>query len=137
GITASTLAIGQGAAYPRLEQIAQETGGIFHETVDFQLLPSIMAQEVLMLTTEPVQRGPSWASWSADGAAFTQDLNLDWPALQGFVRTTPKPAATIHATIGDGDALLASWRYGSGRVMAWASQGVGPWTMAWLSLTDF
>lgn len=137
GITVSTLAIGQGAAYPRLELIARQSGGMFHETIDFELLPSIMAQEVLLLTTDTVHRTPTSVVWSLEGSAFLDDLPTAWPEVQGAVRTTVKPAATVHATTAEGDALLASWRYGNGRVVAWTSHGAGPWTMAWLPQPDF
>lgn len=136
GITVSTIAVGRGAAYPRLELIARLTGGVFHESIDFELLPSIMAQEVLLLTTDVVRREPSAVVFE-DGAEFLAGVGRAWPEVAGAVRTTARPEAVVHASLEDGTPLLASWRYGAGRVAAWSSEAVGPWTFDWIGAPGF
>ena len=135
-ITVSTVAIGRGASYPRLRLIAQESGGTFYESVDFTLLPSIMAQEVLMLTTDAIRREAFEPMWTATPGEFSDGVDVDWPALSGMVRTTPKEDAVVHAIGVEGDALLASWEVGLGRVAAFTSQPIGPWSLTWLQEPD-
>jgi uncharacterized membrane protein len=137
GIPVSTLAIGRGAAYPRLRQIAAETGGRFHETVDFELLPAIMAQEVLTLTTDTVRRERSDFLGSVAPAPFLAGFDDPWPQVGGWVRTTAKPGIDLHAQSETGEPLLASWRFGVGRSIALATDGFGPWTLPWLAEPEF
>lgn len=47
-------------------------------------------------------------------------LPLEWPALLGYNRLTPRPDATVVATAGD-DPLVSAWHYGKGRSVAFAS----------------
>jgi len=136
GITVSTVAIGRGASYPRLRLIAEESGGVFYESVDFTLLPSIMAQEVLMLTSDPVRREVFFPAWTRSPGPFREGLDVELPALMGMVRTTAKDDAVIHVVGPEGDAVMASWDVGLGRVMAYASQPVGEWSMGWLQAAE-
>jgi uncharacterized membrane protein len=47
-------------------------------------------------------------------------LPLEWPALLGYNRLTPRDDATVVATVGD-DPLIAAWHFGEGRSVAFAS----------------
>jgi uncharacterized membrane protein len=47
-------------------------------------------------------------------------LPLEWPALLGYNRLTPRDNATVVATVGD-DPLIAAWHFGAGRSVAFAS----------------
>lgn len=47
-------------------------------------------------------------------------LPLEWPPLLGYNRLTPREGATVVATVGD-DPLIATWHYGDGRAVAFAS----------------
>ena len=40
-------------------------------------------------------------------------------------------------TTTDGDPLLASWRYGLGRVVAFSPQAAGPWSEGWIALEGY
>src|SRR4029077_15641437 len=55
-----------------------------------------------------------------------------FPALTGYVATTPRAAADVILESPQGDPLLATWQYGLGRVMAWTSDAQGRWTAALL-----
>jgi uncharacterized membrane protein len=48
------------------------------------------------------------------------NMPSDWPQLLGYNRLTPKPEATLVATIGN-DPLLVTWSCGQGRAVAFAS----------------
>lgn len=132
GVTTSFVGIGDGADRVQLTQMAEVGGGSFHMTRDVRALPSIMAQETMQLASDPVEEGSIAVRWSGPQTAFLRGIAVDPPPLHGRVRTTLKPEASVHLEDEAGDApLLASWRYGVGRVVAFASQPVGPWAREW------
>ena len=58
------------------------------------------------------------------------------PQLNGYVATTPKPAAQQVLISHLDDPVLAVWQYGLGRVAAWTSDALGLWTASWLSWSE-
>lgn len=133
GATISFIGIGDGADRAQLANLAATGGGSFHMTRDIQALPGIMAQEAMTLASDPVAQEPLEVRWTAGPPVFAHGLEGDPPPLAGYVRTTPKEEATVHLAGTDGETpVLASWRYGLGRVVAFASQAVGPWARPWL-----
>jgi hypothetical protein len=63
-----------------------------------------------------------------------------FPALTGYVATTPRAAADVILKSPQGDPLLATWEYGLGRVTAWTSDAQGRWTadlLQWPSANVF
>lgn len=51
---------------------------------------------------------------------IVRGLEADWPALLGYNRFTTKPGGETVVTVG-ADPLVATWSYGRGRAMAFAS----------------
>lgn len=141
GITMSVVAIGAGADVGRLGAIARNGGGSFHSTTDFRALPSILSQEAMMLSGEPMKEGVQPTVWSDRSARFLEGLPDALPPIQGFVETTPKPEATIHMQTTDEEGelvpLLASWNYGNGNVLAFATHGAGMGTAQWLKMDSY
>jgi uncharacterized protein YegL len=137
GMTLSTAAIGRGADALQLEQLARMGGGAAHATTDFDELPSILAREATRFSSGPVRNEPLTPAWRSREATFVQSFPDSPPTLQGFVRTTAKPGARVHLAGGDDVPLLASWRYGLGRVVAFASHGAGPWAAEWMAAPDY
>lgn len=136
-ITVSAVAIGDGADTGQLERVAALGKGAFHSATDIKALPSILAQEALLLSASPVKNKRITPKWGDRSASFLTGLPDTLPALQGYVETTAKPMANVALRGADGTPLLASWRYGVGRVIAFASQGAGPWTAAWLKASSY
>lgn len=131
-ITISTVAIGRGADTDRLATIADLGRGTAHVSEDFRALPGILSQEALLLSTSPVREEairPRWAP--GERAGFLEGWPEDPPLLNGFVETTAKAQADVHLFGPDDEPILASWRFGLGRVVAFTSQAVGPWTADW------
>jgi von Willebrand factor type A domain/Aerotolerance regulator N-terminal len=141
GISVSTVAIGDGADPVRLEEIARLGKGAFHATQDFKALPSILSQEALLLSGKPVEERSATPSWVERNAEFFAGLPDKLPPLGGYVLTTRKPAADLHLVVPDEKQepvpLLASWRYGSGRVVALTTQGAGAWTREWQAMAEY
>jgi Putative glutamine amidotransferase len=59
------------------------------------------------------------------------------PALHGYVATSIKPAATMVLSSHWDDPVLAQWRYGLGRAVAWTSDAQGRWASAWVQWDSF
>ncbi|MGD9738183.1 MAG: VWA domain-containing protein [Bauldia sp.] len=140
GVTVSTIAIGVGDD-ERLAGIAAETGGEYYATADFQLMPSILAQETLMLAGSPFEERIAPVTWSDRDFDFLAGLPDVLPPVYSYVLTTAKPQADVHLTVADEEGeqvpLLASWRYGNGHVLALATHGAGAGTAEWIQMPEY
>jgi len=141
GISVSTVAIGEGADGTRLEEIARIGRGAFRATQDFKALPSILSQEALLLSGKPVEERSTTPAWVERNAEFFAGLPEAMPPVHGYVLTTRKPEADLHLVVPDAKQepvpLLASWRYGNGRVVALTTQGAGVWSRDWQSMPQY
>ncbi len=136
--TVSTVAIGQGADVERIREIAEIGGGAAHVTRDFRALPGILAQEAMLLSGDPVVRETVTPVRTDVDPGSMEGLPQTWPPLSSFVETTPKAEADVLLVDRDeGRPLLASWRYGAGRVLAFTAHAVGPWSNAWAAVDAF
>ena len=140
GVTASGVAIGEGADRSTVETIAELGGGSAHVTTDFEALPAILSQEAMLLS-EPVEEIRTQPQWEDTAATFLRGLPDPMPPLEGFVLTTAKPDARVAMTApdseGDDAPIMAWWRYGNGRVLAFTSDATGPWTRHWQQLEQY
>jgi hypothetical protein len=140
-ISISTIAIGTDANDRVLRGIAQAGRGVFHGSTDFKALPSIMTQETMLLSDSAIEETSTVPQWRLPRSDFLATLPDRLPAIEGYVLTTEKPDAKTDLTIRTRDGgeapLLASWQYGSGRVLALATQGNGPWTAGLASLPGY
>jgi Mg-chelatase subunit ChlD len=140
GISTSFVGVGAEADRRQLASLANLSGGALHFALDFRALPSLMAQEALMLAAQPIEERPTFADWVAGSvpASLVGVVAGPPPPLAGYVRTTLKDEATLHLIERErDDPLLASWRYGLGRVIAFASEVDGPWAPVWSQEPSF
>ncbi|MGD9739106.1 MAG: VWA domain-containing protein [Bauldia sp.] len=141
GITISAVAIGDVADTEVLQSIARLGGGSFHATRDFRALPGILAQEALLLSGSPVRDTPTPVFWVDRSDPFLDGLPDTFPLLRSYVLTSAQPGATVHLALIDDEGetvpILASWHYGAGRVLGFASHGAGSGTQDWLELGAF
>ncbi|MBK1795514.1 VWA domain-containing protein [Devosia sp. WQ 349] len=132
GITVSSVAIGNGADVTELRRIANIGRGSFHATTDFQALPGILSQEAMLLSGSPIEKGIAQPQWTDPRASELLSGPIIFPAIGGFVLATPKDKADIWLTVPDQEGeimpLLASWRYGNGKVFAQTTHAAGGWT---------
>lgn len=138
----SISAVGIGAGQDRrLIQIADFTGGAFHETTDFRALPAILSQEALTLANSPFREIIAPVQWANRDAEFLAGLPDVLPPIYAFVQTTAKPTADLHMTLiddeGEVQPLMASWRYGNGHVLAFATHGAGAGTAEWIQMPEY
>lgn len=138
GATISMVGIGDGADRSQLVELARLGGGAFHLTSDVKALPSILAQEALMLSDDLVKETETEVlNVGAQTPILAGVTKL--PAVMGYVTTAAKPGASLHLALADDELspLLASWRYGLGRVLAFTSHGAGTWVEQWMALPDY
>ena len=129
GVTVSTVAIGATQADAAIvQQMAGWGHGRFYQSNSLQDVPQIFVKEARQALKPWIVEGtipPRLASL----ADVIPGVPLDsFPALSGYVATTPRAAADIVLKSPQGDPLLATWQYGLGRVMAWTSDAQGRWT---------
>jgi uncharacterized membrane protein len=129
GITVSTVAI---AAIMSDAAVMQEMAGWghgrFYQSNSLADVPQIFLKE----TREALK------PWIVEGKITPQLSSLadiipgvplsSFPALSGYVATTPRAAADVVLKSPQGDPLLATWQYGLGRVLAWTSDAQGRWS---------
>ncbi|MBX3143633.1 MAG: VWA domain-containing protein [Trueperaceae bacterium] len=135
--TVSAIAIGAGADIERVRNIARAGGGTAHLTTDFRALPSILAQEAMLLGGDPIIETRVASVLTDEGRQFASGATTSLPDLLGLIETTPKVDATVLIEDDSGRPILAAWRYGSGRVLAFTSQATGSWSSLWTASGDF
>ncbi|MHC4846919.1 MAG: vWA domain-containing protein [Planctomycetota bacterium] len=130
GMNVSTVLIGGGAHSDFLVSLARWGKGRFYSVPDRFNLPEVILK--LPSTT----RLPAYRSGSHDvkvrgGPGWLGTLD-EVPAVSGYVQLrVRRRAETLLETTAAGHPLLASWRYGLGRVTAMATEPTGPGTASW------
>jgi uncharacterized membrane protein len=141
GITVSTVAVNATPADNAIvQQMAAWGHGRYYNGASLQDVPQIFIKETQQALKPWIVEGritPRLASL----ADILPGVPLDsLPVLTGYVATTPRAAADIVLKSPQGDPLLATWRYGLGRVLAWTSDAQGRWSadlLRWPSANRF
>ena len=133
GITLSAVAIAANANDAAMMQAMAGWGhGRFYQSNSLSDVPQIFLKETREALKPWIVEGRI-APQLASLADVLPGVPLDsFPALTGYVATTPRAAADVVLKSPQGDPLLATWQYGLGRVMAWTSDAQGRWTSALL-----
>jgi uncharacterized membrane protein len=141
GITVSTVAIGaNGADAAGLEAIAGWGHGRFYQSNSISDVPQIFLKETREALKPWIVEGTITPRLSSLADALPGVPLSGFPALTGYVATTPRSAADIVLKSPTGDPLLGTWQYGLGRVVAWTSDAQGRWTadlLRWSSANRF
>ena len=134
GITVSAVAIGSDFGGARLmKAIAGWGHGRFYQSAGIQDVPQIFLKETQEALKPWVVEGLITPRLSSL-AEVLPGVPLDsFPAITGYIATTPRAAADVVLQSPQGDPLLATWQYGLGRVVAWTSDAQGRWTAGLLS----
>jgi len=141
GITVSTVAIAATASDASMMQAMAGWGhGRFYQSNSLADVPQIFLKETREALKPWIVEGRI-APQLASLADVIPGVPLDsFPAISGYVATTPRAAADVVLKSPQGDPLLATWQYGLGRVMAWTSDAQGRWTaglLQWPSANRF
>ena len=136
GITVSVLATGETGAGDALKAVADAGHGRFYPGKDLRAIPQILAEEALLASRTLIVEGEALPRITGPAAAV-RTLRAA-PTLDGYVATTPKPAATTAMRIGaEDDPLLATWTIGLGRATSWTSDAGARWATRWTTWDGF
>jgi uncharacterized membrane protein len=135
-IAVSTVAIGEEANLPLLKRISQYGGGFFHHTYDAGSLPELLARQVERPEGETPQREREFPVTILNRSQALAGFELQaLPAIHGYSPTEPKKSAVTAAVVSDKEKrapLVASWRYGKGKAVAFTSDFHGLWSKRWI-----
>ena len=130
GITTSTIAIGQGADFARLESVALSGGGRYYEALDVSTLPKIFTNEALTATRSLLREETFAPELRANPLAPS---SVTPPSLNAYIATTLKPDSEVLLDGLQSEPVLAVSRQGLGRsaalttdLNAWAGE-LGNW----------
>ncbi|MBK3495382.1 VWA domain-containing protein [Viridibacillus sp. YIM B01967] len=129
-ITLSTVAIGQDSDRSLLQYLAEVGAGRFYDVADEETIPSILSRETSMLTRTYIEDNPFYPI--IDGGAKWQSLFTEGvPKMNAYIATTAKQTANVIVESEKDDPVLAEWKYGLGKTMAFTSDTKGKWTGDW------
>lgn len=140
GISLSSVAIGSRVDETLLAGLADANGGTYYR-VEADKVPRILDQETIRLTRELIQPGPA-AVEPAAGASIVAGLESA-PPLGGYLLTKAKPLASVWLSAvvpgggGRRDPVLATWRYGAGRVAAFTADSGARWLADWRGKPEY
>lgn len=137
-ITVSTVGIGPhgGGEMAALDAMARWGKGRFYNVKDPNELPRIFAKEA-----ETVRRALLCQETFLPKVRYQTDLlkgvEKAAPPLHGYVATTPKPQAQTPIVSHLGDPVLAHWRIGLGKSVAFTSDAKNAWGRDWVSWAEY
>jgi uncharacterized membrane protein len=135
-ITVSAVAIGGQANIPLLQRIARYGGGLFHHTYDPTTLPQIVLQEIRdEPQEEPLVEKDSIPVLVRGSRLLKKLPRRPFPPVRGYIETEVKERAELDVIIPSGEKripLLASWKYGKGKAVAFTTDLHGRWTKEWI-----
>lgn len=147
GVTISTVGLGlprPGNHGEFLQELARRGGGQSYFTDDPRTLPRVFVRDVSIVARnafiEPEDGITPALALGPQGQALHPILRgvSGVPKLKGQTAVTLKDRADLlmHGPEAD-DALLAAWRLGLGRSVAWASDAQGRWAGEWVNWEGF
>lgn len=147
-ITISTVCYGaHGQVPPEMPRLAARAGGEFYHLRDPARLPEIFIREASILRRALIQEQRFVPAVVARGAILEGLADGGLPALDGYVLTQSRPLADLLLVRPaeaegtepdpDPDPVLAAWRYGLGRSVAFTSDSGSRWARGWVSWPDY
>ncbi len=131
GITVSTVATAadpQGISY--MAQMARDGGGHSYVADQPQDLPRILLKDQQTISAPPIIEEPFFPKQTPGDDVLSGVGAM--PQLLGYNISTPKPTAGISLVSHRNDPVLATWRYGLGRSLAFTSDDKNRWAVHWL-----
>ena len=138
GINLSTVLVGAQAHNQLLIDLASWGKGRFYSAIDRYSLPEVILKQPSTMKL-PAYKTGAFSVQSRGGEGWWSDIDRRaMPALNGYVETTVRDGADALMEVeGSGDPLLATWRYGLGRVTAMMTEPVGEGTSGWARWRDY
>ncbi len=136
-ITISTIGVGRDSDLPFLENLASWGQGRFYYADDATALPRIFVREIILTGRSPIVE-EVFDPVETGTAPFLSGIDTaNLPPLTGYVVTTPRPMANTVLKTHQDDPLLAYWRIGLGKSVAFTSDNGLRWAMEWARWEDY
>jgi Mg-chelatase subunit ChlD len=137
-ITVSSVAIGKDSDVRFMTDVSRWGRGRFYYTEDIYSIPRILTLETQLASKASIIEQAFRPALSHGGHEIVQDIRWDQvPPLGGYVSATPKPTADVLLLSHQRDPILAAWRYGLGRSVAFTSDAKAKWGVLWLKWDDY
>ncbi|MEW6350627.1 MAG: VWA domain-containing protein [Thermodesulfobacteriota bacterium] len=120
-----------------LRWVANQTGGQFYHVTDPRNLPQIFTKEAAVVKRGILMEQAFAPRLHHDSEVLAGLAGKSLPTLRGHVLTTPKERAVVPLVSPDDDPVLAHWRYGLGKSVAFTSDVTGRWAAEWLRWEGF
>jgi hypothetical protein len=132
GIAVSTVLVGPGRHSEFLVEIADWGGGRYYHSPDRFNLPELLLKKPSTSMLPPYRPG-NFEIKARGGRGWWGDVDFDAiPPVQTLVETSLRPGADLLMSVaGNARPVMASWRYGLGRVTSLSTEPVGPGTRKW------
>lgn len=135
GITVTAVGVGTDADRSFMESVAAGSGGRAYFTADPTAVPRIFTKEAVIAQRAYLVE-ETFAPKLGQPSGITRGLDAA-PQLHGYVVTEAKDRAEILLQTHKDDPLLASWRFRSGKGLAWTSDARPMWSRDWAGWTGF
>jgi hypothetical protein len=132
-ITVSAVMIGGHVMPDTMLRMASFGKGRFYEVPVNQAaaLPDIFIKESAVILKSAIMEEPFKPKQVA-ASEVLRGMPAEYPALMGYVGSTPKDRAEVPLLTDKGDPLLAHWQIGLGRSLAFTSDAKARWAREWL-----
>ncbi len=139
GINVSTVCIAPHSPSDQvmLRRLAEATGGRFYFVNNAQNLPQIFSKEAATVRRGLLIEEPFTPLVQHDSELLFGLAQTGLPQLRGYVVTTAKANATVPLISHEDDPVLAHWRYGLGKAVAFTSDATSRWAAQWLDWEGF
>jgi Mg-chelatase subunit ChlD len=132
-ITLSTVGVGPDAEGRLLARLAELGAGRYYPAVRSAALRVIFDRETRLARRDALVEEPFTPRLAGPSPALAG--LAPFPPLLGYVATTARgaPGAQLHLVSHRGDPILASWRVGLGKAVAFTSDARNRWGAPWVS----
>ena len=136
-VTVSSVAVGEGADTALLQDIARWGRGRYYFTADPYDIPQIFTKETMSASKSSLVEEPFLPQVLRNHQMIQ---SIDWnatPFLFGYVVCSAKATAEVPLITERGDPLLATWRFGLGKTVAFMSDAKRRWAGDWLGWAGY
>jgi len=120
-----------------LRWVAEQTGGNYYFVNNPNNLPQIFTKEAAIVKRGLLIEEKFQPQAHHDSELLRGGFAAGWPQLLGYVATTPKETSTVALISHEDDPVLAHWRYGLGKSVAFTSDVTTRWARDWVTWEGF
>ncbi len=138
GVNVSTVLVGAQGHNQLMIDMASWGRGRFYSAVDRYSLPELILKQPSTMNL-PAYRAGTFVVLGRGGEGWWSNINRrTMPPLSGYVETTSRPGAEVLIEVQENaHPILATWRYGLGRVTSFMTEPVGEGTRSWDRWDDY